>query len=65
MLQDRKVTYLEPEVTFTLGSYVAEYMERYSAEHRRGKQKIGVSENELAEYPVFICTPRPPQCILS
>ena len=49
MLQDRKVTYLEPEVTFTLGSYVAEYMERYSAEQRRGKRKIAVSESEFGE----------------
>lgn len=38
MLQDRKVTYLEPEVTFTLGSYVAEYMERYSAEQMSSAQ---------------------------
>lgn len=56
MLQDRKVTYLEPEVTFTLGSYVAEYMERYSAEQRRGKRKIAVSESEFGEYDEFADT---------
>lgn len=40
----------------TLGSYVAEYMERYSAEQRRGKRKIAVSESEFGEYDEFADT---------
>lgn len=44
MLQNRKITYLEPEVTFTLGSYVAEYMERYSVEYRSGKGRNAAAE---------------------
>lgn len=40
----------------TIGSYVAEYMERYSAEQRRGKRKIAVSESEFGEYDEFADT---------